>query len=405
MTDSQLQTGRRRHGLTGSSQHLNFENAKWTAPKSVGAGRPRLYTSYTKEQALLNTAAKLWWTVGLIVLAVIAPFFVGRDIVYLMAMAVIYALSGIGLNILTGYTGQISLGHVFFMGVGAYTAAVFGGKPGNTVWGFELDLAIVLPLAIAVPAVLGLLLGPIASRVRGLYLAVLTLGLLMLGEHIFKIATPITGGQGVGRGVAEEILFGIDLGQRFSLGAITFNKDIILYLVSLAFLILGAIVARNIIRSRYGRAFAAVRDKDIAAELMGVSLTRTKTIAFAVSAGYAGLAGALFSILVGRIAPEQWNLLLSINFLAVIFIGGLATVAGTIIGAIFVVMMPKLLEILVPYMPFVTGPGGDGILDIFQLQSILFGVLIIVFIVVEPRGLYGLWMRVRNYFKAWPFSY
>lgn len=393
------------HRLTGRSTRLGLESAsRGQASRSVRRGRPLLYTSYSADQALLNTPAKRWWTGVLLVIVIAAPFLIAADLVYLLNLAVIYAIAGIGLNLLTGYAGQISLGHAFFVGLGAYTAAVLGGAPGASTWGLGLDLAIVLPAAAIVPGVVGLIVAPLATRVRGLYLAVLTLGLLILGEHLFKIMVPITGGQGVGRGVAERTLFGADLSATYAIGPVLLPPDASLYLLSLVLLIVLGVGARNLTRGRYGRAFAAVRDRDIAAEVMGVNLLRTKTLAFVLSSAYAGIAGALFSILVGRIAPEQWNLFLSIDFLAVIVIGGIATISGTIIGACFVVLVPRVLEELTAVAPWLSVSGG-GVLNVFQLQTIVFGVLIIVFITLEPRGLFGLWTRVRNYFKAWPFSY
>jgi len=392
------------HRLTGSSKRLDFEHSRGTVSRSVRRGRPTLYTSYAADQALLNTPAKRWWTGVLLVLAIAAPFLVAADLTYLLTLAVIYAIGGIGLNLLTGYAGQVSLGHAFFLGLGAYTAAVLGGAPGTTTWGLQLDLAIVLPAAAIIPGLVGLVVAPLATRVRGLYLAVLTLGLLILGEHLFKILIPITGGQGVGRGVAQRTLFGVDLTATYAIGPLIIPPAVSLYLLALVLLVALGVAARNLVRGRYGRAFAAVRDRDIAAEIMGVNLLRTKTLAFTLSSAYAGVAGALFSILIGRIAPEQWNLFLSIDFLAVIVIGGVASISGTIIGACFVVLMPRLLEELTHVIPWITVSSG-GVLNVFQLQTIVFGILIILFITLEPRGLYGLWMRVRNYFKAWPFSY
>ncbi|WP_194411222.1 branched-chain amino acid ABC transporter permease [Microbacterium cremeum] len=390
--------------LTGSSARLDFEQSRGTVARGIRRGRPSLYTSYAADQALLNTPAKRFWTVVLIAIAVAAPFLVAADLTYLLTLAVIYAIAGIGLNLLTGYAGQVSLGHAFFVGLGAYTAAVLGGTPGATTWGLGLDLAIVLPAAAIVPGLLGLMVAPLATRVRGLYLAVLTLGLLILGEHLFKVMVPITGGQGVGRGVAQRTLFGVDLSATYAIGPVLVPPWVSLYLVCLVLLLALGVAARNLMRGRFGRAFAAVRDRDIAAEMMGVNLLRTKTLAFTLSSAYAGVAGALFSMLVGRIAPEQWNLFLSIDFLAVIVIGGIATISGTIIGACFVVLVPRLLEELTHVIPWITVSGG-GLINVFQLQTIIFGVLIILFITLEPRGLYGLWVRVRNYFKAWPFSY
>lgn len=390
--------------LTGASVALDFEGVHGRVASSVRRGRPALYASYAADQALLNTPAKRWWTGFVLVVAVAAPFLVAADLTYLLTLAVIYAVGGIGLNLLTGYAGQVSLGHAFFLGLGAYTAAVLGGAPGGSTWGLQLDLAIVLPAAAIIPGVIGLIVAPLATRVRGLYLAVLTLGLLILGEQLFKILTPVTGGQGVGRGVAQRTLFGVDLTATYAIGPLLISPPVSLYLLALVLLVVLGVAARNLVRGRHGRAFAAVRDRDIAAEVMGVNLLRTKTLAFALSSAYAGVAGALYSILIGRIAPEQWNLFLSIDFLAVIVIGGIATISGTIIGACFVVLTPRLLEELTHVIPWITVSSG-GVLNVFQLQTIVFGVLIILFITLEPRGLYGLWVRVRNYFKAWPFSY
>lgn len=391
--------------LTGYSRTLRSSEGGGTVPSSVRRGRPRLVTGYASDQGLLNTPAKRWWTLGALVVALVAPFLITKDLTLLFSMAMVFAISGIGLNLLTGYAGQISLGHPFFMALGAYTAAVVSGAPGSAVWGLELDLAIALPLAALVPAIVGLLVAPLAVRVRGLYLAVLTLGLLMLGEQVFKQWTQLTGGSGVGRRVAEPVLFGSDLSVRYAVGPLIIDEDISLYLICLVLLVGLGVMARNIARSRTGRAFAAVRDRDIAAEIMGVNLLRTKTLAFVLSSAYAGLAGALMSMLVGRLVPEQWNIFLSIQLLAVVVIGGVATVTGSIIGAAFVVLLPRVLEHYAPYLPFIGGAGGGGLLTVFQLETLLFGALIILFLTLEPRGLFGLWYRVRIYFKAWPFSY
>lgn len=392
------------HRLTGASTRLDFESSRGVVSRGVRRGRPRLYTSYAADQALLNTPAKRFWTIVLIVIVVAAPFLISADLTYLLTLAVVFAIGGIGLNLLTGYAGQVSLGHAFFLGLGAYTAAVLGGTPGTNTWGLELDLAIVLPAAAIVPGLIGLLVAPLATRVRGLYLAVLTLGLLILGEHLFKILVPVTGGQGVGRGVAQRTLFGVDLSATYAIGPLIIPPAVSLYLLCLVLLVALGVAARNLMRGRYGRAFAAVRDRDIAAEIMGVNLLRTKTLAFTLSSAYAGLSGALYSILIGRITPEQWNLFLSIDFLAVIVIGGIATISGTLIGACFVVLIPRLLEELTTVIPWITVSSG-GVLNVFQLQTIVFGILIVLFITLEPRGLYGLWARMRNYFTAWPFSY
>lgn len=393
--------------LTGQSAALapRGGNGRGRVGRWARAGRPRLYTSYAADQAIFNTRYKRVWIFILLITATLVPFLITRNLTYLLATVFVYAISGIGLNLLTGYAGQISLGHAFFMGLGAYTAAVFGCSPGRVVWGFELDLAIVLPLATLIPGIVGLLVAPIAMRVRGLYLAILTIGLLMLGEQLFKQWPQVSGGQGVGRGVAEPTLFGMDLGASYRVGPFIMTEQVAMYLLALVLLVLVALGAKNLARSRTGRAFAAVRDRDIAAEVMGVPLLRTKTLAFALSSALAGLGGALLSMLIGRISPEQWNLFLSIDLIAIVVIGGAATISGAMIGAAFVVLVPKLLEAIAPMLPFISGPGSTGLVNVHQLQTILFGLLIVLFMALEPRGLFGVWIRIRNYFKAWPFKY
>jgi len=369
-------------------------------------GRPLLYTDYADEMAIWNTPAKRFWTLMLVVAALALPFFVQRDITALMTTVLVYAIGGIGLNIISGYAGQVSLGHAFFLGLGAYTAAVLGGEDSPPAVGLGLPMWVWLPAAAIVPGLVGLLVAPVAARVRGLYLAILTLGLVFLGEHVFREAAWMTGGGGVGRAPAEPVLFGVDLYSRQTVLGVELGRQQVFYFTCFVIFVVMAILARNLTRSRFGRAFAAVRDRDLAAEIMGVSLLRTKTLAFAVSSAYAGVAGALLSIVFGRITPENWNLFLSVDFLAVILIGGIATISGSIIGAAFVVLLPRLVQELAVHVPFISGAVGQGgVLNIFQLQTILFGALIVLFLILEPRGLFGIWLRVRNYFKAWPFSY
>ncbi|WP_256838739.1 branched-chain amino acid ABC transporter permease [Ornithinimicrobium faecis] len=390
--------------LSGQSRSLRSGRTQGTVPRSVSRGRPGVVTRYADDQALLNTPAKRWWTLAAILVALVAPFLLARDLTHLVSTAFVLAIAGIGLNLLTGYAGQISLGHPFFMALGAYTGAVLGGVPGSVVWGLELDLSVVLVASAVVPAVVGLLVAPLAVRVRGLYLAVLTLGLLMLGEQLFKQWAAVTGGSGVGRAGASPVLFGTDLTTTYAVGPLIIRHETSMYLLCLGLLIVLAVAARNIARSRTGRSFAAVRDRDIAAEIMGVNLLRTKTLAFVLSSGYAGIAGCLYVMLIGRATPEQWNILFSIQLLAIVVIGGVATISGTLLGAAFVVLLPRVLEWAAQWLPFIS-TGSSGLLNVFQLQSILFGVMIVLFLILEPRGLYGLWHRVRTYAKSWPFSY
>jgi branched-chain amino acid transport system permease protein len=377
-----------------------------STPRSLRRGRPELYSDYAADQAIWNTPAKRWSTVVLLMAALTLPWLLNRDHMTLATLVVVYAISGIGLNLVSGFAGQISLGHAIFMGFGAYTAALLGGSPTNVVRGYELDLLIWLPMAGLVPAFIGWLFAPLAARVRGLYLAILTLGLLFVGEHFLKESSWLTGGAGLGRKPAAPTVLGFDLYARRTVFGSELAAIGVFYLFALVVLVVLAVLARNLTRTRQGRAFSAVRDRDIAAEVMGVPLLRTKRLAFTLSSFYAGIGGALYTIAIGGMTPERWNLQLSIDFLAVVLIGGVATISGPIIGAAFVVLMPRLIETFAGSIPFISATvGGSGILNIFELQRLLFGVMIVLFLVLEPRGIFGVWIRVRNYFKAWPFSY
>jgi branched-chain amino acid transport system permease protein len=201
------------------------------------------------------------------------------------------------------------------------------------------------------------------------------------------------------------VLFGFDLSARQEVFGIDMTGQQLYYLFSLLMLVVFAVAARNLARSKAGRAFAAVRDRDIAAEVMGVPLVRTKVLAFTVSSFYAGICGGLLAVSYGQPTPENFNLTLSVIFLAMILIGGVATISGAITGAIVIQMLPRFVQWLSGYVPGISRGSQGGIVSVDQLEGMLFGVLIVVFLVVEPRGLFGLWLRVRNYWKAWPFSY
>ncbi|MPZ86457.1 MAG: branched-chain amino acid ABC transporter permease [Nitriliruptorales bacterium] len=365
--------------------------------------RPELYTSYAADMALLNTPGKRLGVGGILLLGVVMPFMVTDDILVILASACALSIGAIGLNLVTGYAGQVSLGHAFFAGLGAYTAAVLSGDPAHRTLGYGVsDMVFWLPAAGIVAGLAGLLVAPIAARLRGLYLAIVTLGLVFLGEHVFREATRITGGVGVGRPGPTPQLFGFNF--RTSSEFLTGAQQT--YLILLALLAILALLGRNIARGDVGRAFAAVRDRDIAAEIIGVNLMRTKLRAFTISSFYAGVAGALIYTVTPFVEPSSFNLLLSVLFVAMILIGGVATISGSIMGAFFIAILPRFTQELPRVVPFISAqPTGGGILTASQVESILYGLLIIAFLVFEPRGLFGLWLRARNYWKGWPFSY
>jgi branched-chain amino acid transport system permease protein len=378
-----------------------------TVPKrrAIKRGRPELYTAYAADQAMLNTPAKRWSVGVLLLLAGAAPFLLSRDITGLLATAFVYAIGAIGLNLVTGYAGQVSLGHAFFVGLGAYTAAFVGSPAGGSLRGLDLEMWAWLPAAGLVAAVVGFLVAPLAARVRGLYLAILTLGLVFIGEHLFKELRSFTGGPGIGRRAAAPVLFGFDFRANQTILGVDVTGQQVFYLFALLMLVVFAIGARNLARSKVGRAFAAVRDRDIAAEVMGVPLTRTKVLAFTVSSFYAGICGGLLAVTFGQPTPENFNLTLSVMFLAMILVGGVSTISGSIVGALFITMLPRFVQWLSGYIPGVSRSAAGGVVSVDQLEGMLFGVLIVLFLVLEPRGIYGLWLRVRNYWKAFPFSY
>jgi branched-chain amino acid transport system permease protein len=367
-------------------------------------GRPQLFTSYAADQAPLNTGAKRAWFAALVLALLVLPFQLGTELTALMATAFAAAIGAIGLNILTGWAGQVSLGHAFFLGIGAYTGAALAGDPGGRVTGLGLDMWVWLPASGVIAGLVGLAVAPVATRLRGLYLAIVTLGLVFLGEHLFRELEGVTGGAGVGRSAPELVLFGIDLdttGQFLGLGL---DRTMKLYFLCLALLAILALLAYNLTRSAIGRAFAAVRDRDIAAEVMGVEPTKHKLIAFGVSSFYAGIAGAMLATITGFIEPGTYNLFLSVEFLAMVLIGGAGTIAGPLLGAAFVTLLPRLVEEVPRVLPFITADSSGGFLTVFQLQTIIYGCLIVAFLIAEPRGLFGLWIRARNRFRGWPFS-
>jgi branched-chain amino acid transport system permease protein len=414
--------------------------------------RPNLYTSYGSETSILPTWTQRAAVAVLGVVAVLLPFslpvinqipiirYLGdSDWLRITTQAVIFAVAALGLNLLTGVAGQVSLGHSFFMGVGAYTAVYLGGEASGQAWGHGLPMWIWLPGAGIGAALVGMIVAPAALRVRGLYLAIVTVGLVFIGIHLSRVLPEISGQSEVGRNFPplefrwwkeeDPVISFDDDGHWLWFDVSGGQKS---YLFALVLLGVAILVAKNLVRTRTGRALQAIRDRDVAAEIMGVPEFRYKTIAFAVSSFFAGVAGAVFASFVGRLPPEYWNLALSVEFIAIILIGGAGTIAGALLGTFFVVLMPQNLEQFVRWMSeqaagggpwaafwdiFVsTGTGDFGFISDAQiapgfplpssaLDAVLYGSLVIIFLLFEPRGLFGIWTNIRNYWKGWPFTY
>ncbi|HET8680559.1 MAG TPA: branched-chain amino acid ABC transporter permease [Micromonosporaceae bacterium] len=367
----------------------------------MSVGRPLLHTSYAGEIAMFNTMTKKAGFGVVLLAGLMVPFLFPDDLLQRLAVACVAAIGAIGLNLVTGYAGQVSLGHAFFLAIGAYTAAALSGDPDGRRIGFGIEnLLVWLPAAGIAAALAGALVAPLAIRLRGLYLAIVTLGLVFVGGYVLSEWESLTGGPDIGRRAATPELFG----YRFDEPGAFLTRDQKLFLLMFVLLVVFGLAGRNLARSRVGRAFSAIRDRDIAAGVIGVDLARYKTIAFSLSSFYAGCAGGLLYTVTGVFDPEQFSLLLSVQYIAMVLIGGAGTISGSVMGAFFITLLPWLTLKLSPLVPFIGTLPTDRP-NVFQVETILYGALIIVFLIFEPRGLFGIWVRVRNYWKAWPFSY
>jgi branched-chain amino acid transport system permease protein len=362
---------------------------------------PLLRTSYKQELALFDSTSKRVAVALLLLVGLALPWLLEDEWLQRLGLCCVVAIGAIGLNLVTGYAGQVSLGHAFFLAVGAYTAAAIAGDPDERTIGFGVrEILVWLPAAGLAAALAGVIVAPLATRLRGLYLAIVTLGLVFIGLHIINEWSSLTGGPGVGREPPAPMLLGYDLNK----GDAFLTRDQKLYLLALVLLVIFALAARNLARSRIGRAFTAIRDRDIAAGVIGVNLAKYKTIAFAVSSFYAGCAGALLYVGAGYFDPTSFDLLLSVQFIAMVLIGGAGTISGSILGAFIITLLPRLTRELPGLLPFISSSSSESP-NTYQLESVLYGLLIIGFLIFEPRGLFGVWIRIRNYWKAWPFSY
>ena len=345
-------------------------------------------TTYTADMALypLPVAQK---TVGAVVvlLVVIAPLLLNEYWLSQLNLICIAVVGALGLNILVGYTGQISIGHGAFMSVGAYTAANLAVRLGLPFW-------VTLPAGGLMAALIGAVVGIPSLRIKGLYLAIATLAAQLIIEWTINHVPWISGGIQSSIQVPKPELFGYRLETQRQL-----------YFLMLFSAALAVVATLNLARSRLGRAFVAVRDQDIAAEITGINIFRTKLTAFAISSFYAGVTGVLYTYYLGIANYEQFQIDVSIDYLAMIIIGGLGSVLGSIFGAVFVTLLPILIRLVMESAGgvFVSQDVLDNVVP--HLRLAIFGLAIILFLVAEPEGLNRLWRNVRNYFRYWPFSY
>lgn len=340
--------------------------------------------SYREDIKLFQTLWVKSWLTLLFALLLAFPFWADPYVIYMANLAGIAVIAAMGLNILTGFTGQISLGHSAFVALGAYTSAILATRTG---WPFWLSI----PTGGVVAAFFGILLGFPCLRLKGLYLAMATMSFGVVTEYTVTHWESLTMGvRGISMPGAE--IFGLSL-----------KDDSRFFYVILSFVVILTIAAKNLMRTRVGRAFVAIRDRDVAAEVMGVNLTQYKVTAFAISSFYGGIAGGLYSYYTGFLHPENFNLLLSIEYIAMIIIGGMGSVLGSIFGGIFLTIVPDVIKAFADFLGENLGVLKGKYDEEWNIAA--FGLLIIVFLIVEPTGLNGIWGRIKTCFKNWPYTY
>jgi branched-chain amino acid transport system permease protein len=332
-------------------------------------------TSYAQDVRLFQHGGQVFWYGLLAVVTLLAPLVLSDYLVGEAAFVFILAIAGVGLMLLTGFTGLVSLGHAAFLGIGAYAEAYFLSK--------GVPFPISLMLAALIAGGTGFLIGLPTLRLSGVYLAIATFGFALIVSEILAKWESVTRGFN-GFRVPRIVLFGE-----------TLRQDWHLYYISLAVLVLVIVAVLNLLRSPTGRAFIAIRDSEVAAQSLGVNLTVYKTSAFAISAAITGLAGALYAHKLNFLSPDGFNIILSIQLLLMIVVGGLGSLHGAVYGAIFVGALPSAIGILRGELP-------RAIAEQPGLEPLIFGLILVLTVIFEPYGIYGRWLKLKLYFQLFP---
>jgi len=343
---------------------------------------------YYEDVQFFRSGVTLFWFIVLIAFLALFPFLFKNYYVYVANYMAINVIVAIGLSLLVGYTGQISLGHSGFFAIGAYGTLALMSKVG-------LPFVIALPAAALATALFGFLIGLPALRLEGPYLSIATLGFGLTITRVIGRIEFFGGRQGLH---APEL----------TIGPWHLNTDRDFYYLLITITVILTVAARNLIKTKVGRAFVALRDADIAAETMGVNLMYYKTLAFAVSAFYTGIAGGLYAFVLRFIEPELFGLFMSILFLAMVVVGGLGSIFGAIAGACLLSYMDlELRNILsIPYVGLwleALSKSYFSITGVSNIQFILYGLIMVLIMIFEPLGLYGFWIRTKIYWRTWPF--
>ncbi|WP_416052601.1 branched-chain amino acid ABC transporter permease [Cupriavidus basilensis] len=333
-------------------------------------------TDYRQDLRLARHPGHVFWYGLLMACLLIAPGWASSYWIAQLGFVLIYAIAGLGLMVLSGYTGLLSIGHAAFLGVGAYSQAWL------TSHGVPFVPALLA--AAALSALTGVVVGLPALRVKGIYLAIATLAFGLIVEEVLARWESVTGGN-AGLPVAAPQLWGYVL-----------DGPVAFYYLSLAVCLLATLAVLNLLRSATGRAFIAIRDSEISAQSMGIHLARYKTLSFALSAALVGIAGALYAHKLRYISPEQFGIAQSIDLLLLVVVGGLGSVHGAFLGAIFLIVMPQMIVLAKDLLPPAIGQASG-------LQALVYGLVLMAFVLFEPMGLYGRWCKIRTYLELFPF--
>ena len=333
-------------------------------------------TDYAQDLQLFKHGGQTFWYGALAVALVFVPWLLSPYFVSQLTFVLIYSIVALGLMLLSGFTGQISLGHAAFLAVGAYTEGVLAAKG----WPFPFSMA----AAALTAGIVGVIVGTPALRVKGIYLAIATMAFNIIVEEVLARWESMTGGN-TGLQVGPLAMFGW-----------TAQDEREMYYVALVITALVTLGVVNLLRSPTGRAFVAIRDSEISAASMGINLALYKSMSFVLSAAITGIAGALYAHRLRIITPDQFTVLQSIEMLMMVVIGGLGSIHGAFFGAAFIIILPQLIAVAKDYLPPAIGQATG-------LQPTLFGLILVGFILFEPLGLYGRWVKTRTFFQLFPF--
>lgn len=341
--------------------------------------------SFEEDEAIFKTTFIKGTMVGFLIILFLLPFIGSKYLINFINLIGIFIIGAMGLNIMTGFTGLISLGHGVFIGLGAYATTLLMVK-------LNLSFAIAWPLGGFIAACLALLPGLTCLRIKGLYLAISTLAAHVIFEFSIVETPRFTGG---------------DLGLAVPIPAIFSNLNVygqkLLYFFIFSIVIASTIFARNLFRTKAGRLFIAIRDNDLSSRVLGIAVGKYRLMSYWLGSFYAGMAGGLWAVYSGTISPDQFSLSLSLQFLFILLVGGMGSILGSIYGTVFVLLIPEVLANIA------TASRGVFSFDMSQYLSTInngiFGLLIIIFLIYEPQGLAKIWWKAKNYWKLWPFSY